>query len=140
MSLKDKIIRVATLPAIVGGCAVAATTLLMGTPFSDTSSLPIIGVQLPSPIVEGITAGVASGTTEFVADFILPHIQGDEKLVRMERMVLKPALTGGALAGLAYFNSNLPSLDSLGKNFLIGAGSEVAGTYVYRVGKEWLSQ
>ena len=141
MSLKDKIIRVATLPSIVGGCVALASNLIMGVGFDQSAALPIVGVQLPAPIAQGICAGFASELAEITSDFILPHIQNNDKLVRTERLVLKPIVTGSALAGLAYFNvpsSNM--LETLGRNFMVGCGSEIAGTYIYRTAKEMLSQ
>ena len=140
MSLKDKIIKVATIPAISGGCAAVATSLIMGVSFNDKSPLPIIGVRLPSPVVEGISCGVASMGAEVFSDFMLPHITGDDKLARTERLVLKPIATGTALAGLAWVNSSSPSIEVLGKHFLVGSGSEIAANYVYRTAKQMLSQ
>jgi len=140
MSLTDKIIRVATLPSLVGASTALISSFVFGLSFDNQSALPFIGIQLPDPIVEGITAAVASEVAEFGADFILPHIQGDDKLVRIERMVLKPAITGAATAGLAWFNNAAPSVEVLGKHALIGASGEMAGTYIYRSAKEMLSQ
>lgn len=89
----------------------------------------IAGKILPGWVVVGGTVAVASYAGEIGKNYILPYLQGGS-LAQLEGSVLEPALTGVATYGAFYLMDQADS-STFVTQFLLGAGSNVAGDYAY---------
>lgn len=85
------------------------------------------GMTISLPLFLGLTTGVSSAFGETLKQWVLPMLPNNASYVSVENTFLSPVLVGGV---------NALALQMLTKSrftegFLLGAGSEILGTYVY---------
>ena len=116
-------------PAIVGGIAAAGSMFLI----DGATRVPFFGLDLSAPVAIGGAVAVGNVAASLSHDYVLGMLPGnDEKMIQWQSALLGPALTGAAsvLAANATIGSFTDSA-AMFQLFALGAGSQVAGTYVY---------
>ena len=118
-------------PAIVGGCAALASKFFVG----GSGSLPLFGMEWSPSTVIGVSCAGASIAAGLSHDYVLKMIKGQSvQTAELEAKVLAPALTAVATIGAAYVTIGpVSDLRAALELAAIGAGSEVAGTYVHNM-------
>lgn len=92
------------------------------------------GMTISLPLFLGLTTGVSSAFGETLKQWVLPMLPNNASYVSVENTFLSPVLVGGVNA-LAL---QLLTKSRITEGFLLGAGSEVLGSYVYNgVIKGW---
>ena len=112
----------ATVVGAVGGFAGAWL-------FGGDGTLALVGMDVSIPVA----LGVAIGSASFVGDYAAPKVLGllpqSAGAVAAETMMLKPALTAAAAYGTVTLL--LGRVEQPLQLMMLGAGSEVAGSYAY---------
>jgi hypothetical protein len=112
----------ATVVGAVGGFAGAWL-------FGGDGTLSLVGMDVSIPVA----LGVAIGSASFVGDYAAPKVLGllpqSAGAVAAETMMLKPALTAAAAYGTVTLL--LGRVEQPLQLMMLGAGSEVAGSYAY---------
>ena len=85
------------------------------------------GITMSLPMFLGLTTAVSSGLGETLKQWILPTFSNNMDYVSLESTLLSPALVGGVDAAATYFLTGTRFMEA----FLLGAGSEVVGSYLY---------
>ena len=111
--------------AIVGGIGGVAGAYMFGS----SGSLPFMGYDVSIPMALGGAIGTASFLGEYAAPMVLGMLPQSSGAVAAESMMVKPALTAAA----AYLTVSMlvGTVERPVQLMLLGAGSEVAGTYAY---------
>lgn len=108
-------------PLVVGALGyVGAYVMGEGNKVADIGSMSI-----SLPLFLGISTGVSSAVGETFKQWVLPMVSG--KYSSIESTLLGPALVGG-VDGLAL---QFLTKSRLMEGFLLGAGSEILGSYAY---------
>jgi hypothetical protein len=112
----------ATMVGAVGGMAGAYL-------FGSNGTLSLAGMDVSVPIALGVAIGSASLVGDYAAPMVLGLLPQSTGAVAAETRLLKPALTAGA----AYMTVTLllGNVDQPLQLLMLGAGSEVVGTYAY---------
>ena len=97
--------------------------------FGGSGSLPFAGMDVSVPVALGSAIGAASFVGEYAAGYVLPMLPQSTGAAAAEGMVLKPALT--AAAAYLTVSTLVGTVERPIQLMLLGAGSEVAGTYAY---------
>lgn len=93
-------------------------------------SLPVIGNK-DSSMAIGVLAGATSLATETVASYVLPEVVDGTQLYVSSSMLLRPVLmSAGLYAAIASSSPAKAQNVGLAKIALLGAGSEVASSYL----------
>ena len=110
---------------IVGGIGGVAGAYMFG----NSGNLPLMGYDVSVPMALGGAIGTAAFIGEYAAPLVLGMLPQSSGMVAAESMMLKPALTAAA----AYLTVSMlvGSVERPVQLMLLGAGSEVAGTYAY---------
>ena len=88
----------------------------------------IIGsLEFSLPMFFGITTGVSSAAGETLKQWVLPILPGNAGYVSLENTFLSPALVGGVDGAVMYLLTKTRFMEA----FILGAGSEVLGSYLY---------
>ena len=118
-------------PAIVGGCAALASKFFVG----GSGTLPLFGMDWSPSTVIGVSCAGASIAAGLSHDYVLKMIRGQSvATAELEAKVLAPALTALATVGAAYVTIGpVSDLRAAFELAAIGAGSEIAGTYVHNM-------
>ena len=118
-------------PAIVGGVAAVASKFFVG----GSGTLPLFGMDWSPSTVIGVSCAGASIAAGLSHDYVLKMIKGQSVATQeLEAKVLAPALTAVATIGAAYVTIGpVSDLRAALELAAIGAGSEVAGTYVHNM-------
>ena len=118
-------------PALVGGCAALASKFFVG----GSGTLPLLGMEWSPSTVIGVSCAGASIAAGLSHDYVLKMIKGQSVATQeLEAKVLAPALTAVATIGAAYVTIGpVSDLRAALELAAIGAGSEVAGTYVHNM-------
>ena len=118
-------------PAIVGGVAAVASKFFVG----GSGTLPLFGMDWSPSTVIGVSCAGASIAASLSHDHVLKMIKGQSVATQeLEAKVLAPALTAVATIGAAYVTIGpVSDLRAALELAAIGAGSEVAGTYVHNM-------
>ena len=120
-------------PAIVGGVAAVASRFFVGG--SGTGTLPLFNMEWSPSTVIGVSCAGASIAAGLSHDYVLKMIKGQSVATQeLEAKVLAPALTALATVGAAYVTIGpVSDLRAALELAAIGAGSEVAGSYVHNM-------
>jgi hypothetical protein len=111
--------------AIVGAVAGFATSVL----FPSSETVPFMGMELSQAVGVGVAVGGASAVGSIAGRNLLPLLPQSEAMATSESKLLNPALTGAATYAMArVFMGDVPNPVPL---ILMGAGSEVAGSYAF---------
>ena len=97
--------------------------------FGGSGSLPFAGMDVSVPVALGSAIGAASFVGEYAAGYVLPMLPQSAGAAATEGMLLKPALT--AAAAYLTVTTLVGAVEQPIQLMLLGAGSEVAGTYAY---------
>lgn len=105
-------------------------------------SYQIAGLNLDSMIVYGLVIGGASAINESTKQFTLPFLGISNPFTTTAQMIVGPSLTGAGSVGLSYFANGmiLPSRESAMQGFLLGAVSDVTGSYVAEMVQNYIPQ
>lgn len=85
------------------------------------------GMSISLPLFLGLTTGVSSAFGETLKQWVLPMLPNNSSYVSIENTFLSPVLVGGVNAVAIQFLTKT----RLTEAFLLGAGSEILGTYLY---------
>lgn len=122
--------RLVTKPVASGLVGFVGAKMLM-----EPGVVPVLGVELDQAIVYGLVIGGASAINSATKEVTMPLLGIQDPLSRMAQMVAAPALTGAATVGVGVVANAisgaelLPSPKGALNSFLLGAGSEVVGSY-----------
>lgn len=113
---------IATKAALTGALAGAAASVLVG----GDSSVPFIGMQLPTSVAVGLGCAAGSVTGDLAHKYVLPHIPQNQKFQGVETIAIS---AGASILGAyaATMGTGLP----LTTVALLGGGSFVGSDYVY---------
>lgn len=117
-------------PVIVGGIAAAGSMFLI----DGAARVPFFGMDMSAPVAIGGAVAVGNIAASLSHDYVLKMLPGndDPKNIEWQSALLGPTLTGGAsvLAANMVIGS-ITGSTAMFQLFALGAGSQVAGTYVY---------
>lgn len=120
----DKIVNTLARPAYTGAIAAVGARFLLG----EDGTMVLFKQLVPGWLAIGVSVGLASYLAEFVDDFVLPKIPGND-YSGVESMVVAPVAAG--LGSYAIFaaasNAPVPMLESFG----VGAVAELASKYSF---------
>jgi len=117
------------MPTLAKSAIVGAVGGMAGSYLFGGGTLPLMGMDVSVPVALGTAIGAASFVGEYAAGYVLPMLPQSPGAVKTEGMLLKPALTAAAAYGtVTLLVGNVEQPLQL---LLLGAGSEVAGTYAY---------
>lgn len=111
-------------PLIVGTVAAAAGALFLG---DGLDSIPTSLGNMPSFLPIAGSVALASAVAEVGKNYIIPK----DSTSQVVASLAKPALTGAAATLAMYLLSPSGSGFNYMTPFIVGAGSEFAGDYVY---------
>ena len=111
--------------AIVGAVGGMAGSYLFG----GEGTLPLLGMDVSVPVALGGAIGAASFVGEYAAPMVLGMLPQSAGAVAAESMLLKPALTAAAAYGTVTLL--VGTVEQPLQLLMLGAGSEVAGSYGY---------
>ena len=96
-----------------------------------SGQVPIMGMNVDSMVMYGLVVGGASAINEATKDFTLPLLGLDRGIVSTGQMIAGPALTGAATIAIASVVNGfeIPPWDGSKNAFLLGAVSDIAGSY-----------
>lgn len=129
----SKLVDTLAVPAVVGATAAGVAYFGMG----EKGNVPFYGTTINGAIGVFGAVGTASLIGEYLKNYLLPYIPSNSNYAELEATLINPVLTGVSSAALFRLAAMQPidglSLPppSLGRTFLLGAGSEVAGKYLY---------
>ncbi len=114
-------------PALVGTFAGLGAYYIFGE--TGLFNFPIIGNVNTIIGIGAITAG-SSFLGSLSEDYILPYLPNNAQYSSLEAKLITPVMSGLITTGLLYSSLNS---DALFQVFLLGAGSNIAGTYSYDI-------
>ena len=116
-------------PAIVGGIAAAGSMFLI----DGAARVPFFGMDMSAPVAIGGAVAVGNIAASLSHDYVLKMLPGnDEKMIAWESAILGPALTGAASVLAANMTiGSITGSTAMFQLFALGAGSQVAGSYVF---------
>jgi hypothetical protein len=131
MSTSSKLAENIFEPLLVGGIAAAFVKFF----YPETSSFKILGtLSLPEYALVGITVGASSAVSETLKFWVLPYIPHNKSLAGLESMFLGPVITGvTSMIAFPILTDSKPK--SYVNGFLLGAGSDLTGKYIYSFAK-----
>lgn len=109
-------------PLTTGIIAGVAAHFLVGT----SGSAQILGMSMPPSVAVGLSVGASSLAAESIKRWAIPQWPALQSAGAVVKPVLTGAVSVGALMALTDFNSS-GALTAFG----VGAGSEIAGGYVF---------
>jgi hypothetical protein len=126
LSTMDKITEEIVPSLISAGISIALYSTIFGE--SVTSPLPLFNIQLPAFAVVGGISMASHLTGTVLQEYVLDALPQSTYLQGMESAIVKPAISGLSLYGLARFgiSADTPFVQSFG----LGAASVVGGDYV----------
>jgi hypothetical protein len=131
MSTSSKIAENLLEPLIVGGIATAAIKFMY--PGSRTIKV-LDAFPLPDYLAIGLAVGASSAVSETLKLWVLPYLPNNKSFASLEGMLLGPALAGAtSIVAMVALTDSKPA--SYLNSFLIGAGSDLAGKYLYQFAK-----
>lgn len=128
MSLTSKLVEQVAKPAMTGLVAYFGSMAVC-----PDQNANLLGFETKNHIFYGILGVGGSFAGEIAHNWILPQIPSNSKFLNTESMILSPAVVGSIFAlGTKYMvNQDVFRQIPLYKPFLLGAGSEIAGSYAY---------
>ncbi len=126
MNSGQKLSDTLVVPVASGVIAGAVSPWVYGIDYSHT--FPTLG-NINAPLGIGLAVGGSVLIGQVAKNYVLPYIPRNSAFAESEGRMLTPALAGVANAGLLYTVSD-GSMSIIGKNFLVGAGSAVGGSYL----------
>lgn len=124
---REKLMDEAIPSLVAGGLGIGISSFVLGVDIS--MNIPIMGMQLP---MWGAIGGIIA-TSNAVAyashDWVLEKIPSIQSIATYENRLLAPVL--GGLGTYALFRVGVSSDVSLINSALLGAGSSVAGKYLW---------
>lgn len=111
---------------ITGAIAGAGSMVFHGEGFNN--GVHLWGTTVPAPVAIGAAAATGSVGADLAHTYILPHIPGHEKFLRIESAAVGIGASGLATMGTMQLMhaSGEKAMDA----FILGAGSYVAGDYI----------
>lgn len=117
-------------PAIVGGIAAAGSMFLI----DGAARVPFFGMDMSAPVAIGGAVAFGNIAASLSHDYVLKMLPGndDPKNIEWQSALLGPVLTGGASVLAANMTiGSISGSTAMFQLFALGAGSQVAGTYVF---------
>ena len=114
--------------------AVSAGVYQMMNPGAKSIKLTLLGnTEVPLLVVSAGMGVAASALSDIMSDWILPNVQDNKKLAKLEGAVVQVASGGLGFVGAGYLaNPDLLNADGQAKQlFITGAVSELAAQWVY---------
>ena len=109
------------------GTGLAAATI--GVAVDGFQNVNFLGYSISAPLAYGLFTGGASAVTEWSKNYIVPYITGNPA-GSTALYIVQPAITGAALAGIAYIVSGYKDDNGLYNAFVVGAVSQLVGNYI----------
>lgn len=109
------------------GTGLAAASI--GVALEGFRNVDIFGYGISAPLGYGLITGGASAVTEWSKNYIVPYITGNPA-GSTALYIVQPAITGAALAGIAYIVSGYKDDNGLYNAFVVGAVSQLIGNYI----------
>jgi len=110
-------------PIIVGGLGYLGSHFM-----GDGKKVAVIGsMNLSLPMFMGAVTGISSAVGESLKQWVLPMLPNNMSYSSMESTFLSPAIVGGVDAAAVYILTK----QRFGEGFMLGAGSEILGSYLY---------
>lgn len=123
--------------ATVSGLASAGVSVAMGS----TGSAPIMGFNIPIPLIFGVLGAVSSGVQKASRDNIIPMIVENPD-VSTVLYVLEPAIQGGVFSGLDFALNfalgNSYDFEDAMTAFVIGGVSSLIASYSQKPVEKYL--
>lgn len=129
-SITDKLKKV-FIPSLVTG-ATAAGLLLLLDGQNTSSVVNFLGMEVPAYGMIAGAATIGNMAGEVLTDVVLPYAERgmSKDVLKIEDMVIPPALSGLSTYGAVRFLTNLQDVPLMNVG-LLGAGSSVVGNYIY---------
>jgi hypothetical protein len=125
-STSDEVKKISKKYLYTAAVGAAGSMLLGDISASETGFL--LGMNVPLPVSVGLGVGVGSIVSNLASDYVTDKLFSDSTIRTMERNIVGLGLgAAGSVAGAKYLSGIPPSLDIA----LLGAGSYVAGEYLY---------
>lgn len=124
----ESVAKIVTKPVMVGGTAAAIVAITPGH-----RMINVRGYNVPNWLAIGLIAGASSAvssTAEVAIEGLLPD--GVREFTMMGSRAVTPIATGGVVALGSAVLDGTASPQALLPLFVIGAASEVLGTYTYQ--------
>ena len=117
------IMAAAAKAAMVGAVGGVAGAYLFG----NNGTLSLVGMDVSVPVALGVAIGSASFVGDYAAPMVLGMLPQSTGAVAAETMMLKPAITAGAV----YMTVTLllGNVEQLLQLLMLGAGAEISGAY-----------
>lgn len=110
-------------PLIVGALGYAGSHFM-----GDGGKEAVVGsMSVSLPLFMGVLTGASSVVGETLKQWVLPMLPNNASYVSMESTFLGPAIVGGVDGLAAYLLTKTRFTEGL----ILGAGSEIAGSYLY---------
>ena len=113
---------------LTAAVAAAGSYLLLGE--SESMSLPLVNISVPSGIIVGISCGVGSIAADTLSEYAINMIPQSKALQRFEGTAVKLGISGLATAAAIKLTSGT-DIGSLGPAVMIGAASKLMGDWSY---------
>lgn len=121
--------------AMDGAVATLGSVFLFGEDFSKKTNVG--GVSVSAPILVGAGVGIASGLQSTIDKYVTSRLLSGRD-ARTVQMVSAPLSAGiGSSVALFPFTQDY---GSVGKVFLLGAGSQIVGSYGYKIVRPYLKR
>lgn len=121
----------------ISGFASAGVAVAMGS----TGSVPIMGINLPVPLIFGAVGALSSGVQKASRDNIIPMLVNDPD-VNTVLYILEPLIQGGAFAGFDFalnlLVGNEYGFDDGVTAFVIGGVSSLIASYAQQPVEKYL--
>ena len=109
-----------------------ASAFLISTMMGDPINVNIGSMVISKATMDAVVVGAAALVSDVAGTYILPHIGQSGRLAHIESMILQPVLCGLATVGINdFFISGSIAHNGFLGTFLLGASSEVVGSYAY---------
>lgn len=123
MSYSSKLSENFIQPVVVGLVNVAGAYAVG----EGNNSARLGGMSVPLPIFLGLVGSASSIAGETLKNYVLPMLPNNAKFASLEGVLLQPALCGLVEGSALQFLTKT----RFKEGFILGAGSEIAGSYLY---------
>ena len=116
-------------PAIVGGIGALASSYVLGAD-APMLEIPLVGMPVSASTLVGVSVAGASVASSALHDVVLERVAPDKTAADMEARIIGPALTAAASVGAFWLTIGQPNVTAALQVAAIGAGAEIAGSYI----------
>jgi len=113
---------------VSGGVGIAGGYLFLNESSGNVRFFDLF--SMPVPLAIGLAVAGGSLIASQAHDWLLPYINKSEKMSNIESALLQIGISGGGTAAILVYGAHAP-VSNIPNMFLLGAGSSVAGEYIY---------